>query len=71
MVDEIGGTNDPFLAYVLARTCALVPKSVADPPRTVAWAEKAVAAQPNAAGIFTSWGWRCIARATTRRRSPG
>ena len=47
MVDEIGGTNDPFLAYVLARTCALVPKSVADPPRIVAWAEKAVAAQPN------------------------
>jgi tetratricopeptide (TPR) repeat protein len=45
MVDRLGDTRDPFLAYVLARTCSLVPKSVADPARAVAWARQAVADQ--------------------------
>jgi tetratricopeptide (TPR) repeat protein len=48
MVEQIGDTRDPFLAYVLARTCSLVPKSAVDPARAVAWAEQAVADRPKA-----------------------
>ncbi len=47
LVERGGGTDDPFLAYVLARTCALSPTSGIDPARAVGWGERAVAAQAN------------------------
>jgi tetratricopeptide (TPR) repeat protein len=46
LVEQIGDTRDPFLAYVLARTCSLVPNSGIDAARAVAWAEQAVAERP-------------------------
>jgi WD40 repeat protein/tetratricopeptide (TPR) repeat protein len=38
-----GRTEDPFVAYVLARTCILSPDPVVEPERVVRWAEQAVA----------------------------
>jgi tetratricopeptide (TPR) repeat protein len=43
LVERAGGTDDPFLAYVLARASAVSPKSGIDPARAVAWGERAVA----------------------------
>src|SRR5262249_37257374 len=48
-IEKSGKTKDPFLAYVLARTCTLVPKSLAEPERMVAWAEQAVKSKEDVA----------------------
>jgi serine/threonine protein kinase/WD40 repeat protein/Flp pilus assembly protein TadD len=47
LVERAGGSDDPFLAYVLARACAVSPKSGIDPARAIAWGERAVAGQSN------------------------
>jgi serine/threonine protein kinase/WD40 repeat protein/Flp pilus assembly protein TadD len=56
MVEKIGDTRDPFLAYALARTCALAPDSGVAPARVVAWAERAVAEQPPTAWYLHTLG---------------
>jgi serine/threonine protein kinase/WD40 repeat protein/tetratricopeptide (TPR) repeat protein len=48
MLERDGGSPEPVVGYVLARTCGLVPHSPADPARVVAWAERAVANRPGA-----------------------
>jgi tetratricopeptide (TPR) repeat protein/WD40 repeat protein len=56
MIDQIDDTSDPFLAYTLARACALSPKPVVEPARAVGWAEQARAASPEKAWFLHALG---------------
>jgi len=42
LIDQAGDVSDPGVAFVLARTCILVPEAVASPEQIVRWAERAV-----------------------------
>src|SRR5262249_46076870 len=42
-----GRTNDPFMAYVLARSCSLASDPVVDPETVIRWAKQAVASDRN------------------------
>jgi tetratricopeptide (TPR) repeat protein len=48
MIQRAAKTEDPFEAYVLARTCAMARKSPVDPARAVQWANEGVARDPRA-----------------------
>jgi WD40 repeat protein/tetratricopeptide (TPR) repeat protein len=43
-----GRTDDPAVAFVLARTCVLVPDPGIEPEQAICWAEQAVASERNA-----------------------
>jgi serine/threonine protein kinase/WD40 repeat protein/tetratricopeptide (TPR) repeat protein len=43
MIQRVAQTEDPFEAYILARSCAMARKSPVDPSRAVQWAKQAVA----------------------------
>src|SRR5262249_7029031 len=42
-INKAGANPEPFTAYALARLNSLVPRSVADPSRAIAWARQATA----------------------------
>ena len=46
MIQRAAEIKDPFEAYVLARSCAMVRKSRIEPARAVQWANRAVASNP-------------------------
>jgi serine/threonine protein kinase/tetratricopeptide (TPR) repeat protein len=48
MIHRAGKEPSPFIAYVLARSCSLLPDPPADPAQVVRWAQHAVAERPNA-----------------------
>jgi serine/threonine protein kinase/WD40 repeat protein len=45
MIQRAAETKDPFEAYVLARSCAIAPKSPVDSARAVQWANQALASE--------------------------
>jgi tetratricopeptide (TPR) repeat protein/serine/threonine protein kinase len=55
MLRRAGQTDDPYEAYVLARTCAITRKSPVDPVRAVEWGKQAVA-RDQAAWYFHALG---------------
>jgi serine/threonine protein kinase/WD40 repeat protein/tetratricopeptide (TPR) repeat protein len=48
LIERAGDSEDPFEAYVLARTCGLGSQSAAEAARAVGWAERALAERPTA-----------------------
>jgi WD40 repeat protein/serine/threonine protein kinase len=44
LAERAGPEPDPFLSFVLARSCGLAPDGAADPTQAVAWAEKMIRA---------------------------
>jgi tetratricopeptide (TPR) repeat protein len=45
LIGQAGDVTDPHVAFVLARTCILVPEMTASPEQVVSWAEQAVSAE--------------------------
>jgi tetratricopeptide (TPR) repeat protein len=45
---RVGRTDVPIVAYILARSCILVPHPVVAPEQAIRWAEQAVASERNA-----------------------
>jgi WD40 repeat protein len=43
-----GRTDDPVVAFILARSCIVAPDPVVEPERAIRWAEQAVASERNA-----------------------
>jgi tetratricopeptide (TPR) repeat protein len=43
-----GRTDDPLVAFILARSCILTPDPVVEPVQAIRWAEQAVASERNA-----------------------
>jgi eukaryotic-like serine/threonine-protein kinase len=46
IVGREAGTSNPYVAYVLARSCVLCATSVVEPEQVIRWAEQAVKAEP-------------------------
>jgi WD40 repeat protein/tetratricopeptide (TPR) repeat protein len=62
IVERAAQTSVPFEAFILARTCGLAPRAMADPLRAVHWAEQAVAGSP-------AGGWYAHALALAHYRA--
>jgi tetratricopeptide (TPR) repeat protein len=48
LIRRAGPEPHPFVAFVLARSCSLLPNPPADPAQVIRWADRAAAPQPNA-----------------------